>query len=184
LHHGRGRRYQRRLPHRLMRIYERDLDRKELMRRVGNLAQIGGIDVVAYEEGHARGTRALQVNTGGGLRFSVHPERGLDVGRAEYAGIGLCYLAPNTARLVTIGLPQTIATDQYGFTQRLTERYGTHGRVAVTPATRFTHGERWDGDRCVLWIEGLIREEIAYGENLSLRRRFETEHGSRAFRIV
>ena len=194
-----------------MRIYERDLDRKELMRRVGNLAQIGGIDVVAYEEGHARGTRALQVNTGGGLRFSVHPERGLDVGRAEYAGIGLCYLAPNmapgpwyyegklddyawlrvglgglvnTAGLVTIGLPQTIATDQYGFTQRLTERYGTHGRVAVTPATRFTHGERWDGDRCVLWIEGLIREEIAYGENLSLRRRFETELGSRAFRIV
>jgi hypothetical protein len=29
-----------------MRIYERDLDRRELLRRVGNLAQVGGIDLV------------------------------------------------------------------------------------------------------------------------------------------
>src|SRR5207244_8324328 len=90
----------------------------------------------------------------------------------------------NTAGLVTIGLPQTIPTAQYGFTQRMTERYGTHGRIAVTPASRFMHGERWDGDRCTLWIEGLVREEIAYGENLSLHRRFETELGSKSFRMV
>ncbi len=169
------------------------------------------IDLVTYEEGHARGVRALQVNTGGGLRFSVHPDRGMDVGRAEFAGIGLAYLAPNmapgpwyyegklddyawlrvglgglvnTAGLVTIGVPQTISTEQYGFTQRMTERYGTHGRIAVTPATRFTHGETWSGDRCTLWIEGLVREEIAYGENLSLHRRYEAELGSRSFRMT
>jgi hypothetical protein len=194
-----------------MRIYERDLGRRELLRRVGNLAQVGGIDLVTYDEGHARGVRALQVNTGGGLRFSVHPDRGMDVGRAEFAGIGLAYLAPNmapgpwyyegklddyawlrvglgglinTAGLVTIGVPQTIATDQYGFTQRMTERYGTHGRIALTPASRFTHGEAWDGDRCTLWVEGLVREEIAYGENLSLHRRYETDLGSRSFRMT
>jgi hypothetical protein len=194
-----------------MRIYERDLDRRELLRRVGNLAQVGGIDLVTYEEGHARGVRALQVNTGGGLRFSVHPDRGMDVGRAEFAGIGIPYLAPNmasgpwyyegklddyawlrvglgglinTAGLVTIGVPQTISTEQYGFTQRMTERYGTHGRIALTPATRFTHGEAWSGDRCTLWIEGLVREEIAYGENLSLHRRYEAELGSRSFRMT
>jgi Domain of unknown function (DUF4432) len=194
-----------------LRIYERDLSRRELLRRVGNLAQVGGIDVVSYEEGHARGVRALQVNTGGGLRFSIHPERGMDVGRAEFAGIGLAYLAPsmapgpwyyegklddyawlrvglgglfNTAGLVTIGVPQTIPTEQYGFTQRMTERYGTHGRIAVTPATRFTHGETWNGDQCTLWVEGLVREEIAYGENLSLQRRYETELGSRSFKMT
>jgi len=194
-----------------MRIYERELSRREVMRRVGNLQQIGGIEHVAYQDGHARGVRALQVNTGAGLRFSVTPDRGMDVGRADFAGIGLCYLAPNpspgpwyyegklddyawlrvglgglfnTAGLVTIGVPQTISTEQYGFTQRLTERYGTHGRVAVTPASRYTYGERWDGDTCRLWVEGLVREEISYGENLSLARRYETELGSTAFRMV
>jgi hypothetical protein len=194
-----------------MRIYERELSRREVMRRVGNLQQVGGIEHVSYQDGHARGVRALQVNTGAGLRFSVTPDRGLDVARADFAGIGLCYLAPNpspgpwyyegkvddyawlrvglgglfnTAGLVTIGVPQTVPTEQYGFTQRLTERYGTHGRIAVTPASRYTYGERWEGDSCRLWVEGLVREEISYGENLSLARRYETELGSTSFRMV
>jgi hypothetical protein len=194
-----------------MRIYGRELSRREVLRRVGNLQQVGGIEHVSYQDGHARGVRALQVNTGAGLRFSVTPDRGMDVARAEFAGIGLCYLAPNpspgpwyyegklddyawlrvglggmfnTAGLVTIGVPQTISTEQYGFTQRLTERYGTHGRIAVTPASRYTYGESWDGDACRLWVEGLVREEISYGENLSLARRYETELGSKSFRMV
>jgi hypothetical protein len=194
-----------------MQIYERELSRREVMRRVGNLQQVGGIEHISYEDGYARGVRALQVNTGVGLRFSVTPDRGMDVARAEFAGIGLCYLAPNvspapwyyegklddyawlrvglgglfnTAGLVTIGVPQTISTEQYGFTQRLTERYGTHGRIAVTPASRYTYGERWDGDSCRLWVEGFVREEISYGENLSLARRYETELGAKSFRMT
>src|SRR6266571_5000791 len=59
-----------------MRIYERELSRREVMRRVGNLLQVGGIEHVSYQDGHARGVRALQVNTGAGLRFSVTPDRG------------------------------------------------------------------------------------------------------------
>ena len=194
-----------------MQIYERELSRREVMRRVGNLQQVGGIEHISYEDGYARGVRALQVNTGVGLRFSVTPDRGMDVARAEFAGIGHCYLAPNvspgpwyyegklddyawlrvglgglfnTAGLVTIGVPQTISTEQYGFTQRLTERYGTHGRIAVTPASRYTYGERWDGDSCRLWVEGFVREEISYGENLSLARRYETELGAKSFRMT
>lgn len=189
----------------------RDLGRRELLRRVGNLAQLGGVETMSYEEGHARGIRAIQVNSGGGMRLVVHPDRGMDIGRLEYAGIGLAYLAPggpagpwyyegklddyawlrvglgglvNTAGLVTIGVPQTISTEHYGFTQRMTERYGTHGRIALTPASWFRHGEDWDGDRCTLWVEGLVREQIAYGENLSLLRRFEVDLGSHSFRWV
>src|SRR5438067_7413857 len=194
-----------------MRIYERELSRREVMRRVGNLLQVGGIEHVSYQDGHARGVRALQVNTGAGLRFSVTPDRGMDVGRADFAGIGLCYLAPNpspgpwyyegklddyawlrvglgglfnTAGLVTIGVPQDVDTSSFGFMQRLTARYGTHDRIAVTPASRFTFGEQWDGDRCVLTVEGVVRQDIAYGENLTLNRRYETELGSSTVRLV
>ena len=133
------------------------------------------------------------------------PDRGLDIGLAEFAGVGLCWLPPkglagpwfyegdhddyawlrvglgglfNTAGLVSMGTPQTVSTEQYGFTQRLDARYGTHDRIAVTPSERFNYGEHWDGDRLVLWAEGTVRQDIAYGENLTLARRYEIEAGT------
>ncbi|MDQ6672813.1 MAG: aldose 1-epimerase family protein, partial [Chloroflexota bacterium] len=185
--------------------------RQELMRRVGSLAQIAGIDLMTFGEGHARGVRALDIRTGSGFRFSVMPDRGMDVGPADFQGTGLCWLPPkqlagpwfydgdqddhawlrvglgglfNTAGLVSIGPPQTISTQQYGFTQRLAARYGTHDRIALTPASRFNYGESWQGDRCLLWVEGIVQQDIAYGENLTLTRRYETEIGASSFSLI
>ena len=89
----------------------------------------------------------------------------------------------NTAGLVSMGTPQTVPTETFGFTQRMEARYGTHDRIAVTPASTFAHGQDWDGDRCLLWARGTVRQEIAYGEHLVLERRYETEIGARAFTI-
>jgi Domain of unknown function (DUF4432) len=185
--------------------------RRELMRRVGNLAQVGGVELLRHEEGHARGVRSIAVRTGTGLSFSVLPDRGLDLGAAEYQGVGLCWLPPkglagpwyyegdldpyawlrvglgglcNTAGLVSIGVPQEVDTSSFGFTQRLTARYGTHDRIAVTPASRFSFSEDWDGDRCVLSVDGVVRQDLAYGESLSLTRRYETALGSSSVRLV
>ena len=194
-----------------MRIHDRELGRAEVLRRVGSLAQVGGVQLMAYEEGHARGTRALEFRTGSGLRFVVEPDRGFDVGFAEFAGTGLCWLPSkglagpwyyegdldghawlrvglgglfNTAGLVSMGTPQTVPTETFGFTQRMEARYGTHDRIAVTPASTFAHGQEWDGDRCRLWAQGTVRQEIAYGEHLVLERRYETEIGARSFTIT
>jgi hypothetical protein len=188
-----------------------ELSRRELMRRVGNLAQLGGVELVQHQEGHSRGVRSIVFRTGSGLSFAVVPDRGLDVGAAEFQGVGLCWLPPkglagpwhyegdldphawlrvglgglfNTAGLVSIGVPQEIDTSSFGFTQRLSARYGTHDRIAVTPASRFSFGEHWDGDRCYLRAEGVVRQDIAYGENLSLTRRYETDLGSSSVRLV
>ena len=194
-----------------MRIHDRELGRAEVLRRVGSLAQVGGVQLMAYEEGHARGTRALEFRTGSGLRFVVEPDRGFDVGFAEFAGTGLCWLPSkglagpwyyegdldghawlrvglgglfNTAGLVSMGTPQTVPTETFGFTQRMEARYGTHDRIAVTPASTFAHGQEWDGDRCRLWAQGTVRQEIAYGEHLVLERHYETEIGARSFTIT
>jgi len=193
-----------------MRIEGREYQRREVLRRVGSLAQVGGVQLLEHAEGHARGTRTLEFRTGSGFRFSVEPDRGFDVGFAEFGGTGLCWLPSkglagpwyyetdlddyawlrvglgglfNTAGLVSMGTPQTVPTDSFGFTQRMTARYGTHDRIAVTPASTFSHGEEWDGDQCLLWAEGTVRQEIAYGEHLSLERRYQTELGASWFRI-
>jgi hypothetical protein len=194
-----------------MHIYETDYSKRELMRRVGSLAQVGGVQLLSFGEGHGRGLQGIEFRTGSGFRFTVMPDRGFDVGPAEYQGVGLCWLPPkllagpwyyegdldptawlrvglgglfNTAGLVSIGTPEEIDTSQFGFTERMTANYGTHDRIAITPASHFSFGEDWIGDRCLLWADGLVRQDIAYGEHLSVRRRYETELGSTSFRMV
>ena len=51
------------------------------------------------------------------------------------------------------------------------------------PASHFTFGERWEGERCFLWAEGTVRQEIVYGENLLLTRRYEAEVGTSSFTL-
>ena len=155
-----------------------------------------GVQLLAHEEGTRAGRGRSSSAPAAGSGSSVEPDRGFDVGFAEFAGTGLCWLPSkglagpwyyesdlddhawlrvglgglfNTAGLVSMGTPQTVPTDTFGFTQRMTARYGTHDRIAVTPASTFAHGQEWDGDRCVLWAEGTVRQEIAYGEHLVAR---------------
>lgn len=194
-----------------MRIAGWEYSRRDLLRRVGNVAQVGGITLMEYAEGHSRGVRSLDFRTGTGFQFGVLPDRGLDVGRAEFQGISLAWLAPkmfpapwyyeggngdpysfvrtalgglfNTCGLVHIGSQKELPTGHYGYGTRMTEVYGIHDRISMTPADRFTYGEEWDGERCRLWAAGTVRQELAYGENLLLSRRYETEIGSNSFTI-
>ena len=188
-----------------MKVFNTEYERRTLEPLVGARRQLGGVDLITFGDGHARNTRGLDFRTGSGLRFQVLPDRGFDIGFAEFAGTGLTWLPPkglagpwfyegdhddfawlrvglgglfNTAGLVSMGTPQTVSTAQYGFTQRLAARYGTHDRIAITPAERFNYGERWDGDRLILWAEGTVRQDIAYGENLTLSRTYEVEAGT------
>jgi hypothetical protein len=191
-----------------MKIFNSDITRGELLRRVGNLAQVGSVQLFSHEEGYARGSRFLDFRTGSGFRFTVQVDRGMDPGFAEFNGASLAWLPPklfpapafwenddhswvryihgglcNTAGLVTIGDPQTVDVSHFQFHSRPTDRYGTHDRVGIVPASRFTFGERWEGERCFLWAEGTVRQEVVYGENLLLTRRYETEVGTSSFRL-
>ena len=191
-----------------MRVFNSEIPKRQLLRRVGNLAQVGGVSLLSHEEGHARGSRFLDFRTGSGFRFGVNVDRGMDPGYAEFNGASLAWLAPkifpapafwenddhawvrfvlgglcNTAGLVTIGDPQVVDVSGFGFHSRDEDRYGTHDRVAILPASHFNFGERWEDERCILWAEGTVRQEIVYGENLLLTRRYETEIGSSKFAI-
>src|SRR6184192_2122633 len=56
-------------------------------------AQVGGIEAYTLDEGPARGVRALCVNTGGGLRYRVLVDRGLDIDRAFHNHNSVTFLA-------------------------------------------------------------------------------------------
>lgn len=56
-------------------------------------SQIGGIEAYTFDEGPARGVRALCVNTGAGLRYRVLVDRGLDIDQAFHHQHSLAFLA-------------------------------------------------------------------------------------------
>jgi len=67
-------------------------------------AQVGGIESYVLDEGPARGVRALCVNTGGGLRYRVLADRGLDIDHAFFNQHSLSFLTHKGVTAPTRGL--------------------------------------------------------------------------------
>ena len=164
----------------------------------------GGVRAVVLDNGVERGARVLEFRTGGGLRFDVLVDRGMDIGIAEFDDFsfgwrsatgfrhpglhevndedGLSWLRSMSGLLVTGGLDHTLSPGEYDASHyhhpaRPTVRQPLHGRVANIPARLNGYGERWEGDRAVLWVEGEVRQAAVFGENLLLRRRIEADLG-------
>jgi hypothetical protein len=184
------------------------LTRRELMRRVGRLEQVAGVRLVTLGDGIERGVRVLEFRTGTGFSFDVLVDRSLDVGRCELNGRSLTWLSHTGVvgpwyaeplglgwfrtwgggMLVTCGLDHTLlggTDDASNFHQLVkpTEEYGLHGRIGFLPARLTGYGERWDGDDCVLWAEGVVRQAAVYGEAMELRRRIEARVGESRFTV-
>ena len=90
--------------------------------------------------------------------------------------------------LVTCGLDHTLlggVDDASHFHQdvRSTEEYGLHGRIGFLPARLTGYGERWEGDECVLWAEGVVTQTAVFAETLELRRRIEARVGESRFTV-
>ena len=184
------------------------LTRHELMRGVGRLDQVAGVRLVTLGDGIERGVRVLEFRTGTGFVFDVLVDRSLDVGRCELRGQSLSWLSPTGVvgpwyaeplslgwfrswgggMVVTCGLDHTLlggVDDAPQFHQliRPTEEYGLHGRIGFMPARLTGYGERWDGDECVLYAEGTVRQAAVFGEAMELRRRIEAKVGESRFTI-
>ncbi len=189
-------------------VHGKALTRRELMRRVGRLDQVAGVRLVTLGDGIERGVRVLEFRTGTGFAFDVLVDRSLDVGRCELRGQALSWLSPTGVvgpwfaeplglgwfrswgggMVVTCGLDHTLlgGTDdapQFHQLVRPTEEYGLHGRIGFMPARLSSYGERWEGDECVLYAEGVVRQAAVYGEAMELRRRIEARVGESRFTI-
>jgi Domain of unknown function (DUF4432) len=182
--------------------------RRDLMRRVGRLDQAAGVRLVALGDGAERGVRVLEFRTGTGFAFDVVVDRAMDIGRCEIGGRPLGWLSPvgfagpwfaepeglgflrnwGGGLLTTAGLDHALfmaedTAEQYHYPPKETESHGLHGRVSNVPARLVGYGERWEGDECVLWAEGEVRQAAVFGENLVLRRRIEAGVGESRLRI-
>jgi len=166
-------------------LFSNDYTRGELLRRVGNLDQVGGIRRVVLDDGNSKGVTALEFSTGSGFAFTVLADRGMDISAASYCGRSLCWrssagdVAPafyNPAGLEWLrvffgGLIATCGLTYAGApTTDKGEALGLHGRYASLPAREVAHGGFWDRNQYVLYARGTMRETHLFGPNIVLRR--------------
>ena len=78
-----------------MNLLGKEYKKDEVVKKVGNIFQLGGTRHYELTEGSTRGTRVIDVVTGTGFGFSIVPDRGLDISLASYKGVNLVYQTPN-----------------------------------------------------------------------------------------
>ncbi len=169
-----------------MKISSKIYTHDELKKRIGNIAQLGGTFHYELTEGRAKGTKAIDCNTGGGFHFTIIPDRGLDISRAYYRGINLVYLTPNGEvhpsyydssrfewlRSFFAGLLTTCGLTYLGQPGRDgDEDLGLHGRYSNTPAKRVCDLSRWEKDNYKIEVTGIIEECSLFGPKLRLERK-------------
>ncbi len=181
-----------------MRIGNREFSRAEILRRVGNVSQVASARHVVLDDGRAKGVAAIDFDTGAGLRFTVLPDRGMDISAASYKGSNLVYLTPNgevhpayyepqgagwlrtffgglltTCGLTTIGAPGRDGDEDLGL----------HGRYAAIPARQVCDRSRWDGDDYILEASGVMEESQLFGDKLRLTRTISSRAGAKTLVI-
>lgn len=168
-----------------MKLWGRNYTQAELRRYFGHLDPVAGIRRFTYDEGRAKGLAALEVKTGGGLRFVVLVDKALDIGDCLFQGIPVALrtqvgdVAPQFYEpagdewfrsfggglLTTCGLTHLGAPDvDQG------EVLGLHGRIHNIPAQEVGVKAAWESDQYVLRIWGKVREAKTLTGSLLLER--------------
>ncbi|HEY2760103.1 MAG TPA: DUF4432 family protein, partial [Pirellulales bacterium] len=166
---------------------------------VVNATQLGGIETSVLDNGPGRGVRIAWVNTGGGLRYKVVIDRGLDIADAEYLGQSLTWHSPTGITAPTPAYDQGLdwLWSFYGglvvscgplntgapFTEN-GKSYGLHGTHSNTVATveSMINPDPARG-QLEMSITAIVRTARVFGPNIELRRTISSRLGEAAIRI-
>lgn len=169
-------------------LFGKQLRRQEILERVGNLSQLAGIRFMEMNDGLEQGVRIADVRTGSGLRVQVTLDRGMDISVADYKGIPLAWRSPvgdvhpsffepagsGFRRTFPGGLMTGCGLTSAGAPSNdQGEELGLHGRLSHLPAFDVAPGTEWIDDECLFRLEGSVRQNSLFAENLLLRRRIE-----------
>jgi galactose mutarotase-like enzyme len=174
------------------------MEKSETLKYIGNLSQLGGCRHYTLNEGSARGMRATDINTGSGLRYTVLPDRAMDISLASYKGINLVYLTSNGEthpafyepegvgwlRTFAAGLLTTCGLTYLGSPcEDEGEQLGLHGRISTSPARQFADLSEWDGGEYNIKVKGIIEEGFLFGNKLRLERAISSVLGESAIHV-
>jgi hypothetical protein len=174
------------------------MKRAELQQYIGNQAQLGGSRHYELTDGRARNLRAIDVNSGSGLQYTIMPDRGMDVSLASFKGVNLVYLTCNGEthhsffepekfgwlRTFAGGLLTTCGLTYIGApVSDEGEELGLHGRYSTIPARQVADDSKWAGEEFQIIHRGIIEEGHMFGNKLRLEREIKTVLGQNVLNI-
>jgi hypothetical protein len=174
------------------------MKKEELLHYIGNTAQLGGSRHYVLSDGRGRDMRAVDVNSGSGLHYTILPDRGMDISLASFRGNNLVYLSCNGEThpgfyepagfgwlntftgglLTTCGLTYLGAPVKDG-----DEELGLHGRYSTIPARQVADLSGWVGDKYNIRLRGIVEEGHIFGHKIRLEREISTIQGENIIRI-
>ncbi len=168
-----------------MKIANKDYSKQEVLKRIGNISQIGGAKKCILDDGLAKGMSAFEVKTGGGLNYTVLPDRAMDISLASFNNVNLAYSTCNGEtngkfyepegiewlRTFGAGLLTTCGLTHIGGPANIDgEDFGLHGRYSTLPAKQVCDNSHWDGDNYKVVLSGIIEEGRLFGDKIRLTR--------------
>jgi hypothetical protein len=171
----------------------------EKIKYIGNNYQLWGVRPYELTDGWARKMRALDVNAGNGLHYTVLPDRGMDISLASFKGNNLVYLTCNGETSPGYYEPEGIGwlhTFSGGLltTCGLThlgppsvdngEALGLHGRYSTIPARQVADCSDWSDGEYQIRLKGIIEEGYLFGNKLRMEREIVSVVGKNAIEIT
>jgi len=169
-----------------MEVFGREISRKELQQKIGDISQLGGIKYYEFIDGVSRGVRAVDIKSPCGLDFTVLLDRGMDISSLSYKSVPITWRSATretspayyesrgiewlrtfygglitTCGLTTMGPPSVDNGEELGL----------HGRIANIGAENVLADGCWEGDRYKMWVRGKVREARVFGDKLELSRK-------------
>lgn len=161
------------------------MNRRDILKYVGDISQIGGVRDITFNDGKRKGVRGIEVNTGN-LCFVILPDRCMDIAQAKYKGQSISWISKTD-----ITSPAYYEKDGLGFLRgffgglvttcglknigRPFGEMGLHGRIGNVPAENVSIFSDWVDDEYVMKISGQMRESVVFGENLVIKRTITTK---------
>jgi len=168
------------------------MEKEQILKYIGNQAQVGGTRHYVLSDGWGRNMRCIDIDSGSGLKYTVLPDRGMDISLASFKGINLVYLTCNAEthpafyepeklgwlRTFTGGLLTTCGLTWVGSPViDEGEELGLHGRYSTIPAKQVADLSQWIDNEYHIKIRGVAEEGFIFGIKMRLERELSTVAG-------
>lgn len=175
-------------------LFGKEFGERELLAYFGNTGAAAGIERFTYSYGKADGVKALRIGNGV-LEAVLLESRALDMASLKYKGIPLNFAGKNgivsAANADATTAPLRSVTGGMFYTAGLTN-VGTafpdgdyfHGRMRLIPAEKVSEKAEWENGKYRLSVSGEMNQNGVLCENLTLKRKVETELGSNTITVT
>jgi hypothetical protein len=171
----------------------------ELLKYYGEIDTLVGMKDYTFNEGRAKGVRAIDMKNGRGMEMTVLADKCLDVSHLSYKGVNIGFPSKtgvtHPAYYVEDGWRGYLKTFNAGFltTCGITyagaaceadgRKYGLHGPISNTPAKNVNKSLAYFDDEVVLRVSGDMQESVVFEENMHMDREILLSTESNTFFI-